>query len=67
MSSRLFCVYRNPDSNSRPTFVDLVSQLSLPDAKLLSTSSKDDTVIGGSMETGYGLHVDLQNTYHLYM
>ena len=64
MSSRLFCVYRNPDSNSRPTFVDLVSQLSLPDAKLLSAvSSKDDTVIGGSMETGYGLHVDLQNTY----
>ncbi|XP_019861610.1 PREDICTED: uncharacterized protein LOC109590107 [Amphimedon queenslandica] len=53
----------HPDTGSRPTFVQLVSRLSLSDAKLLSTVSSDTTVIGGPLETGYQLYTELQNMY----
>uniref|UniRef100_A0A1X7VEX5 Protein kinase domain-containing protein n=1 Tax=Amphimedon queenslandica TaxID=400682 RepID=A0A1X7VEX5_AMPQE len=51
----------HPDTGSRPTFVQLVSRLSLSDAKLLSTVSSDTTVIGGPLETGHQLYTELQN------
>ena len=54
---------RHPDTGSRPTFVQLVSRLSLSDDKLLSTVSSDTTVIGGPIETGYQLYIELQNAY----
>ena len=54
---------RHPDTGSRPTFVQLVSRLSLSDDKLLSTVSSDTTVIGGPIETGYQLYIELQNVY----
>uniref|UniRef100_A0A1X7T3L7 Serine-threonine/tyrosine-protein kinase catalytic domain-containing protein n=1 Tax=Amphimedon queenslandica TaxID=400682 RepID=A0A1X7T3L7_AMPQE len=53
----------HPDTGSRPTFVQLVSRLSLSDAKLLSTVSSDTTVIGGPLETGHQLYTELQNMY----
>uniref|UniRef100_A0A1X7T667 Uncharacterized protein n=1 Tax=Amphimedon queenslandica TaxID=400682 RepID=A0A1X7T667_AMPQE len=54
---------RHPDTGSRPTFVQLVSRLSLSDAKLLSTVSSDTTAIGGPLETGHQLYTELQNMY----
>ena len=54
---------RHPDTGSRPTFVQLVSRLSLSDDKLLSTVSNDTTVIGGPIETGYQLYIELRNAY----
>ena len=54
---------RHPDTGSRPTFVQLVSRLSLSDDKLSSTISSDTTVIGGPIETGYQLYTELQYTY----
>ena len=57
---------RHPDTGSRPTFVQLVSRLSLSDDKLLSTISSDKentTVIGGPLESGYQLYIELQNAY----
>ena len=57
---------RHPEADGRPTFTDLVSSLSLPDEKLLMLVSNNEetaTVLGGPIETGYQLYIDIQNTY----
>ena len=54
---------RHPEADARPTFMDLVSSLSLPDKKLLTNNEETATVLGGPIETGYQLYTDIQNTY----
>ena len=63
---------RHPETSSRPTFVKLVSDLSQADVKLLSSplSNEDKTcnpespVLGGPLDTGHNLYIDLQRMYH---
>ena len=63
---------RHPETSSRPTFVKLVSDLSQADDKLLSGSLfnknkiciPESPVLGGSLDTGHNLYIDLQNMYH---
>ena len=53
--------YRHPETLSRPTFVDLVSDLSQPDFKLLQTEI--DTCLGANLDTAHNLYPELQNIY----
>ena len=66
---------RHPETSSRPTFVKLVSDLSQADVKLLSSrlSNEDKTcspespecpILGGPLDTGDNLYIDLQRMYH---
>ena len=62
---------RHPETSSRPTFVKLVSDLSQVDVKLLSSplSNEDkicspkSPVLGGPLDTGHNLYIDLQRIY----
>ena len=62
---------RHPETSSRPTFVKLVSDLSQADVELLSSplSNEDKTcnlenpVLGGPLDTGHNLYIDLQKMY----
>ena len=63
---------RHPETSSRPTFVKLVSDLSQADVQLLSsplsnedkTISPENPVLGGPLDTGRKLYIDLQRMYH---
>ena len=62
ISSQLHCYKcRHPETSSRPTFVDLVSDLSQPDFKLLQTET--DTCLGAQLDTVHNLYPELQNIY----
>ena len=62
---------RHPETSSRPIFVKLVSDLSQVDVKLLGSplSNKDkicnlkSPVLGGPLDTGHNLYIDLQKMY----
>ena len=62
---------RHPETSSRPTFVKLVSDLSQVDVELLSSplSNEDKScnpeglVLGGPLNTGDNLYIDLQKMY----
>ena len=56
-----FLIYRHPETLSRPTFVDLVSDLSQPDFKLLQTET--DTCLGAQLDTAHNLYPELQKIY----
>ena len=51
----------HPETSSCPTFVDLVSDLSQPDFKLLQTET--DTCLGAHLDTAHILYSELQNIY----
>ena len=53
--------YRHPETHSRPTFVKIVSDLS--QVELSTSDGSDDTVLGGPLESGDKLYVDLQKLY----
>ena len=63
---------RHPETSSRPTFVKLVSDLSQADVQLLSspltnedkTCNPENPVLGGPLDTGHKLYIDLQRMYH---
>ena len=65
ISSQLHCyicfLTRHPETSSRPTFVDVVSDLSQPDFKLLHTET--DTCLGAELDTAHNLYPELQNIY----
>ena len=62
---------RHPETSSRPTFVKLVSDLSQADVQLLSSPlsnedkifSPESPVLGGQLDTGLNLYIDLQKVY----
>ena len=56
-----FLSCRHPETSSRPTFVDLVSDFSEPDVELLHTET--DTCLGAHLETAYNLYPELQRKY----
>ena len=62
--------YRHPDSSSRPDFVSVVQQLSLPDTKLLKWSEEDRgtdpeaATLGAGLEKAVELYKDLQEQYN---
>ena len=61
--------YRHPDSSSRPDFVSVVQQLSLPDTKLLKWSEEDKAtdpeaaMLGAGLDKVVDLYKDLQQKY----
>ena len=66
----MFCVlHRHPDSSSRPDFVSVVQQLSLPDTKLLKWSEEDKAIdpeaatLGAGLDRAMDLYKDLQEQY----
>ena len=60
---------RNPLTTERPGFQDIVTQLSLPDTKLLKWLEEDKSVhpeaamLGADLLCGEGLYKDLQTQY----
>ena len=62
---------RHPETSSRPTFFKLVSDLSQADVDLLSSPLSNENkscipespVLGGSLDTGHNLYIDLQRMY----
>ena len=62
---------RHPETSSRPTFVKLVSDLSQVDVDLLSSPLSNENkicipespVLGGPLDTGHNLYIDLQRMY----
>ena len=62
-------LHRHPDSSSRPDFVSVVQQLSLPDTKLLKWSEEDKAIdpeastLGAGLDKAMNLHKDLQQQY----
>ena len=63
--------YRHPDSSSRPDFVSVVQQLSLPDTKLLKWSEEDKATdpeaatLGAGLDKAVDLYKDLQERYYM--
>ena len=63
--------FRNPDTQARPSFIELTRQLSLPDTKLLKWSEEDKSVhpeaaqLGADLLCGEGLYKELQVKYKL--
>ena len=63
---------KHPETSSHPTFVKLVSDLSQADVELPSSSlsnedktcSPDSTVMGGPVDSGHNLYIDLERMYH---
>ena len=51
--------HRHPDTSSRPSFNKVLTDLSMND--ILKDNTVDD--IGGPLENGHSLYVDLQQTY----
>ena len=66
---KIFYLYRHPDSSSRPDFVSVVQQLSLPDTKLLKWSEEDKATdpeaatLGAGLDKAVDLYKDLQQRY----
>ena len=66
---------RHPETSSRPTFVKLVSDLSQVDIELLSsplsnedkTCSPESPVLGGLLDTGHKLYIELENVSVRYL
>ena len=65
----IFICYRHPDPYSRPDFVSVVQQLSLPDTKLLKWSEEDKATdpeaatLGAGLDKAVDLYKDLQQSY----
>ena len=63
------CKFRHPESSSRPDFVSVVQQLSLPDTKLLKWSEEDKATdpeaatLGVGNDKALNLYTDLQKQY----
>ena len=61
--------YRHPDPSSRPDFVSVVQQLSLPDTKLLLWSKEDRptdpeaATLGAELDKAMNLYKSLQEQY----
>ncbi len=61
--------YRHPDPSSRPDFVSVVQQLSLPDTRLLKWSEKDKATdpeaatLGAGLDKAANLYRRLQEQY----
>ena len=62
-------MYRNSAPSERPSFQDIVRQLSLPDTKLLKWTEEEKSVhpeaaqLGADLLCGEGLYKDLQACY----
>ena len=62
-------MHRHPVTSERPSFLDIVRQLSLPDTKLLKWTEEDKSVhpeaaqLGADLLCGEGLYQNLQNRY----
>ena len=62
---------RHPETSSVSTFVKMVSDLFQADVELLGSSlstkdkicSPESPVLGGPLDTGYNLYMDLQKMY----
>ena len=69
MANNYISSIRNPVTTERPSFQDIVTQLSLPDTKLLKWSEEDKSVhleavtLGADLLCGEGLYKDLQTRY----
>ena len=67
------CHDRHPDSSSRPDFVSVVQQLSLPDTKLLKWSEEDKATdpeaatLGAGLDKAVDLYMDLQKQYTVHV
>ena len=61
--------YRHPEPSSRPDFVSVVQQLSLPDTKLLQWSEEDKAadpeaaMLGAKLDKATNLYKSLQEQY----
>ena len=66
----VYNLFRHPDSSSRPDFVSVLQQLSLPDTKLLKWSEEDKATdpevatLGAGLEKAVDLYKDLQQSYY---
>ncbi len=62
-------VCRHPEPSSRPDFVSVVQQLSLPDTRLLKWSEEDKATdpeaptLGAGLDKAIDLYNDLQKRY----
>ena len=61
--------YRHPEPSSRPSFVSVVQQLSVPDTKLLKWSEDKATdpeaaTLGAGLDKAVDLYKDLQQNYY---
>ena len=62
-------IHRHPTTSGRPTFQNIVTQLSRPDTKLLKWSKEDESVhpeadkLGADLLCGEELYKDLQLKY----
>ena len=69
MSINIIIYSRAPEMTQRPSFQDIIRQLSLPDTKLLKLSEEDKSVhpeaatLGAGLLCGEGLYKDLQARY----
>ena len=61
---------RHPEPASRPGFVSIVQQLSLPDTKILKWSEEDKaavhpeaSILGAGLDKSVDLYKDLQEKY----
>ena len=66
----MLLIYRNEESDARPAFSWIVSDLNEPEYKITGWSeedklkySNDSRKLGGALEDGKLLFVKLQNTY----
>ena len=63
-------IRRDPVSSCRPSFVDIMQQLSMPDTILLQSSeesgtSANEAKLGADLSYGFNLYTDLQNKYNI--
>ena len=63
-------LFRNPEADERPAFVDIMIPLQKPDFQILQWSEQDKKsssdvarTLGSSLEAGLSLHRDLQRSY----
>ena len=63
MISNIFLIipHRHPEKSSRPTFVDLVCDLSQPAFRLLHTDTY--SCLGAQLDTAHNLYSELQRQY----
>ena len=67
--SNLSTVCRHPSASSRPDFVSVVQQLSLPDTKLLKWSEEDKAIdteaatLGAGLDQSVNLYKGMQDSY----
>lgn len=54
---------RDPHGHNRPVFGDIVEYLAQPDEAFLGDRDEELGEVGGDMNEGQCLHLDLQNSY----